>query len=361
MTAVNQPAATPVSTWHDHSDAMSQRDSGWVQLHAQTCQEAADLHIQAFRIAEELSVPVMVCVDGALLAEATAPAGTASQEQVDAFVPPRRAPHAAGPVSPGVADSPGAFTEVRYLTHARQLRALGLIPGVADEFRLAFGRESGGLVPPYRMEGARTIVVGLGSALGAIKEAADGLRSRGVRIGVLGITSYRPFPLRAVRQHLAGARHLVVAHSPPASVASWPAPYPPHCGTSRYRCRPSSPAWVAAPSPRPPCGRRWPMRTGAGLRRSPSSASTRPWWIGNCTAATPRRARCPAPSAGHQTRGSAWPASSRGTPEPGLTRSGTLATSLARRGAGRVGVPVRGSGTGLQEEQGWLISGGWKR
>jgi pyruvate ferredoxin oxidoreductase alpha subunit len=210
MTAVNQPAATPVSTWHDHSDAMSQRDSGWVQLHAQTCQEAADLHIQAFRIAEELSVPVMVCVDGALLAEPAAPAGPAFQDQVDAFLPARRAPLAAGPVSPGVAGSPEALTEVRYLTHARQLRALGLIPGVADEFRVAFGRGSSGLVQPYRMEGARTIVVALGSALAAIKEAVDGLRSHGVRIGILGITSYRPFPLRAVRQHLAGARHLVV-------------------------------------------------------------------------------------------------------------------------------------------------------
>ncbi|HCU91325.1 MAG TPA: pyruvate ferredoxin oxidoreductase [Actinobacteria bacterium] len=209
MTAVTQPDATGASSWDDHSDAMSQRDSGWVQLYAETIQEAADLHIQAFRIAEALSVPVMVCVNGSLLTGATGPAGIADQDRVDAFLP-RRVPGAAGPVPLGRASDPEAFTEVRYLTHARQLRALGLIPGVAAEFREVFGRESGGLVRPYRLDGARTIVVALSSALGTIKEAVDGLRAHGMRIGALGITSYRPFPLLAVRQHLAGARQLVV-------------------------------------------------------------------------------------------------------------------------------------------------------
>ena len=127
MTAVTQPDATGASSWDDHSDAMSQRDSGWVQLYAETIQEAADLHIQAFRIAEALSVPVMVCVNGSLLTGATGPAGIADQDRVDAFLP-RRVPGAAGPVPLGRASDPEAFTEVRYLTHARQLRALGLIP-----------------------------------------------------------------------------------------------------------------------------------------------------------------------------------------------------------------------------------------
>jgi pyruvate ferredoxin oxidoreductase alpha subunit len=149
-------------------------------------------------------------VDGAMLDGVAAAACSTPQDRVDAFLPWRRAAPAAGPAPLGVADGPETFTEVRYLTHARQLRALGLIPGVADEFRSVFGRESGGLVQPYRIEGARTIVVALGPALPTIKAAVEGLRSHHAAIGVLGITSYRPFPLRAVRQYLAGARHLVV-------------------------------------------------------------------------------------------------------------------------------------------------------
>ena len=87
MTVANRAIGAPINIWNDHSDAMSQRDAGWIQLYAETNQEALDLHIQAFRIAEELSVPVMVCMDGFLLTHAFERADVPTQEQVDAFLP----------------------------------------------------------------------------------------------------------------------------------------------------------------------------------------------------------------------------------------------------------------------------------
>src|SRR4029079_19253156 len=88
MTVANREIGAPIKIWNDHSDAMSQRDSGWIQLFAETNQEALDLHVQAFRIAEELSVPVMVCMDGFILPHAYERVELPTQEQGDAFVPP---------------------------------------------------------------------------------------------------------------------------------------------------------------------------------------------------------------------------------------------------------------------------------
>jgi pyruvate ferredoxin oxidoreductase alpha subunit len=213
MTVANRAIGAPINIWNDHSDAMSQRDCGWIQLYAETNQEALDLHIQAFRIAEEVSLPVMVCMDGFILTHAHERLEIPSQEQVDRFLPPyepRQVLDPADPVSIGAMVGPEAFTEVRYLAHARQNQALRLIPEVAADFAAEFGRDSGGLARPYRVEDAETIVVALGSVLGTIKDTIDELRDAGMKIGALGITSFRPFPLEAVRGALRDARRVVV-------------------------------------------------------------------------------------------------------------------------------------------------------
>jgi len=213
MTVANRAIGAPINIWNDHSDAMSQRDCGWIQLYAETNQEALDLHIQAFRIAEEVSLPVMVCMDGFVLTHAHERLEIPSQQKVDQFLPPyepRQVLDPDDPVSIGAMVGPEAFTEVRYLAHARQGQALDLIPDVAACFAGHFGRLSGGLVRPYRTSDAETIVVALGSVLGTIKDVVDDLRETGQRIGVLGITSFRPFPLEAVRHALDGARRVVV-------------------------------------------------------------------------------------------------------------------------------------------------------
>ncbi|MBI5279948.1 MAG: pyruvate ferredoxin oxidoreductase [Burkholderiales bacterium] len=213
MTVANRAIGAPINIWNDHSDSMSQRDCGWLQLFAETNQEAMDLHIQAFKLGEELSMPVMVCMDGFILTHAYERVDVPSQADVDAFLPPyepRQVLDPAEPVSIGAMVGPEAFMEVRYIAHAKQTMALGLIPQIAQEFAARFGRDSGGLVRAYRCEDAETIVVALGSVLGTIKDTVDELRATGLKIGVLGIQSFRPFPLAAVRAALQGAKRVVV-------------------------------------------------------------------------------------------------------------------------------------------------------
>ena len=213
MTVANRAIGAPINIWNDHSDSMSQRDSGWLQLYAEDNQEAADLHVQAFRIAEELSLPVMVCMDGFVLTHAYEPVDVPGQAEVDAFLPayqPRQVLDPDDPVSIGAMVGPEAFTEVRYLAHVKQLQALELIPRVAAQFRQRFGRASGGLLRPYRTADADTVVVALGSVLGTIKDTVDELRAAGSRVGALGITSFRPFPAAAVRAAAGHATRVVV-------------------------------------------------------------------------------------------------------------------------------------------------------
>ena len=213
MTLANRAIGAPINIWNDHSDAMAVRDSGWIQLFAESNQEAADLHVQAFLLAEELSVPVMVCVDGFILTHAVEGIDLLEQSFVDSFLPPyepRQVLDTKAPVSIGAMVGPEAFEEVRYLAHLRQLDALERIPEIAQEFFEATGRDSGGLVRPYRMEDAEVIVVAMGSVLGTLKDAVDERRVQGDLVGVLGVTSFRPFPSEAVRDALANARQVVV-------------------------------------------------------------------------------------------------------------------------------------------------------
>jgi pyruvate ferredoxin oxidoreductase alpha subunit len=213
MTVANRAIGAPINIWNDHSDSMSQRDSGWIQLYAETNQEAVDLHIQAFRLAEELSTPVMVCMDGFILTHAVERVEMPTQMLVDVFLPPfepRQLLNPDEPVTIGAMVGPEAFMEVKYLAHAKQMQALELIPEIATDFQDAFGRDSGGLITTYRSRDAETIVVALGSVLGTIKDTVDELREEGVKIGVVGIKSFRPFPLEAVRAALGQAQRVLV-------------------------------------------------------------------------------------------------------------------------------------------------------
>ena len=212
MTVANRAIGAPINIWNDHSDSMSQRDSGWIQLYAESNQEAVDLHVQAFRLAEELSLPVMVCMDGFILTHAFEPVDIPSQEQVDAFLPPfepRQVLDPDDPMTIGAMVGPEAFTEVRYLMHAKQMQALDVDPrDRRRRSRRPSAASSGGLVRSYRSADAETIVVALGSVLGTIEDVVDELREQGVRIGAVGIKCFRPFPLEELRAALGGARRV---------------------------------------------------------------------------------------------------------------------------------------------------------
>jgi pyruvate ferredoxin oxidoreductase alpha subunit len=184
MTLANRAIGSPINIWNDHSDAMSQRDSGWVQLYADSNQEAVDLHVQAFRLAEEFELPVMVCMDGFGLTHAVEPIDVPAQSDVDAFLPayaPRQSLDPDDPVTIGAMVGPDAFMEVRYLMHAKQQLALEAIPRIASDFTDAFGRETGGLIRTYRLDDAELAVVALGSVMGTVEDAVDELRAKGTR------------------------------------------------------------------------------------------------------------------------------------------------------------------------------------
>ncbi len=212
MTVGNRAIGAPINIWNDHSDSMALKDAGWIQLHAETNQEAADLHIQAFRIAELLSCPVMICMDGFILTHAYERIDVPSQKQVDEFLPsfePVQQLDPGNPYSIGAMVGPEAFSEVRYLAHQKQMEALESIPAVAMAFTEIFGRESGGLVRPYRTDDAETIVVALGSVNGTIKDVVDHERETGAKIGSVSICSFRPFPLVALCDLLQGAKRVI--------------------------------------------------------------------------------------------------------------------------------------------------------
>ena len=213
MTLGNRAIGAPINIWNDHSDAMAMRDSGWMQLFAETNQEAADLHIQAFRLAEELSMPVMVCVDGFILTHAVERVDIPEQADVDAYLPPYEPVQVLDPQDPisiGAMVGPDAFTEVRYLQHYKQTLALRLIPQFAAEFKDRFGRDSGGLLRSYRCEDAELIVVAMGSVNGTIKDTIDEMRADGLNVGLVTLVAFRPFPTAALREKLVRARNVVV-------------------------------------------------------------------------------------------------------------------------------------------------------
>lgn len=213
MTVANRSIGAPINIWNDHSDSMSQRDSGWIQLYAETNQEAADLHVQAFKIAEELSLPVMVCMDGFILTHAYERVDVPEQEQVDRFLPafvPRQVLDPSNPVSIGAMVGPEAFTEVKYMAHVKNINALATIPKIAKDFEKIFRRNSGGLIRGHKLDGADTVVIALGSVLGTIKDVVDEMVAADIAIGVLGIITFRPFPTEAVKMALAKAKRVIV-------------------------------------------------------------------------------------------------------------------------------------------------------
>ena len=213
MTVGNRAIGAPINIWNDWSDSMSARDAGWLQLFVENNQQAADVHVQAFKLAEELSLPVMVCMDGFILTHSYSQVDIPEQAQVDAFLPPfepRQVLDPAAPLSMGAMVGPEAFTEVRFLGHQKQLDALELIPQQATEFEAIFGRDSGGLIKEFGSAGAETVVITLGSVIGTMKEVLADMRADGHSIGALTIRSFRPFPSEVLRQALKDAKRVIV-------------------------------------------------------------------------------------------------------------------------------------------------------
>jgi pyruvate/2-oxoacid:ferredoxin oxidoreductase alpha subunit len=224
MCIANRAMAAPWNVLNDQQDSMSVRDAGWIQLYCRDNQEILDTTIQAYRIAEQLHVPVMVCYDGFLLSHTVMPVEVPSAEQVDAYLPPYEPltvvdpddPRNIGPVT--LADpranadgvSCHGYMEVRALHQQALLGALETIPAADAEWSELTGREWGGLTWEHLLDDAEVVLVAAGSVGMQLTVAAEALREQGVKAGVLGIRSYRPFPVDALRGKLAGRKLALV-------------------------------------------------------------------------------------------------------------------------------------------------------
>jgi pyruvate ferredoxin oxidoreductase alpha subunit len=215
MTCVNRAVSAPINIWNDQQDSLTARDSGWIQLYAEDNQEASDMHLQAFKIAEnkDIMLPVMVCMDGFVLTHSFEPIELISQEEADKFLPSFKPQYYLTPKNPlsfGTMVGPDGYMETRYFIEKTMRSSLQVISDVAADFHNQFGRFQGGLIDTYKVEDATLVLVAMGSILGTIKDIVDEQRAKGQKIGVLKIRSYRPFPKEEIYRALNHVREVAV-------------------------------------------------------------------------------------------------------------------------------------------------------
>jgi len=205
MGVVNRAVGPGWNVWTDQNDTLSQRDTGWLQYYCEANQEVLDTVIQAYKVAERVLLPVMVILDAFVLSHTSEAVDIPDQDKVDGFLPPYRPelkldindPHAFGPIV-----TPEHYMEMRYKMQKAMEEAVSVVQEVDEEFGEVFGRHYG-LVEPYRLEGADVALVTSATITSTTREVVDELREQGVKVGLLKVRLFRPFPAEAVRQALA--------------------------------------------------------------------------------------------------------------------------------------------------------------
>ena len=207
MPVVNRSLVSPWSLWCDHQDTMAERDSGWIQLYVENCQEVLDTVLMAYRLAEDPRVltPTMVCMDGFFLSHTSEAVIVPDQAEVDAFLPPYKKQNmyldVEDPMFVNDLTPPGDFTEMRWQQKVGFDNALTVLEEVQEEFARRFGRRYH-ILDAYRCEDAEVVLVAMGSMSGTAKYVVNQLREQGKRVGVLRIVCFRPFPVEQLREVL---------------------------------------------------------------------------------------------------------------------------------------------------------------
>ncbi len=219
MANVNRTVASPWAFWPDQTDSLAQRDTGWIQYYVETAQEALDTVLQAYRVAEQVLLPVMVNLDAFYVSHALEPVVIPAQALVDAYLPPFDPPHrldTAHVESWGNVVSQDMFYRHRQATEEAMARVPGLAAGADREWAERCGR-SWGVVERYRCDGATSVIVTMGSMCGTARDAVDLMRDAGQAVGLVKLRLFRPLPVAALRAALAGVPEVVVLdrnHSP---------------------------------------------------------------------------------------------------------------------------------------------------
>jgi pyruvate ferredoxin oxidoreductase alpha subunit len=208
MPVVNRALVAPWSLWCDHGDTMAERDTGWMQLFTQNVQDILDLMLIAYAASENehILLPSMVCLDGFFLSHSMQKVDVPDIETVRQFIGPYRPKNAflnaSDPMFINDLTGPDEFTEMRYQQAEGFKKALELIPAIMKDFEKLFGRKLS-MVEEFQTDDAEVLLVALGSMCGTIKQVVCDLRAAGKKVGLLRITTFRPFPLEIIRKALA--------------------------------------------------------------------------------------------------------------------------------------------------------------
>jgi pyruvate ferredoxin oxidoreductase alpha subunit len=214
LTCANRAMSAPISIWNDHQDSVSLRDCGLVQFYAENIQEALDLHLIAYRLAEDKNVmlPAMVCIDGYILTHGIETVDMPGQEMVDAFLPEYQPPYKLdvnNPLTLGFLADPDYYMETRFAISETHKEVVKFMPRLFDKFSSIFGRNYN-FVEKYRLEDAQKAIVAMGSVCGTIKDVVDELRKKGKRVGLLKISCLRPFPRAQIYSALKNISRIAV-------------------------------------------------------------------------------------------------------------------------------------------------------
>ena len=212
MFNVNRTVASPWGFWPDQTDSVSQRDTGWIQFYSESAQESLDSVLQAFRIAERVSVPVLVNQDAFYISHALEPVDVPDQALADRYLPafePERF------LDPERGESVGnVVSQEMYGRHRQDMgQAMDRTLAVAQESDTAWKALTGrgyGIVEPYRCDDAELVIVSMGSMCGTARDAVDDIRAAGRAAGLLKVRLFRPFPAEAVRGALSGVPDVLV-------------------------------------------------------------------------------------------------------------------------------------------------------
>jgi pyruvate ferredoxin oxidoreductase alpha subunit len=214
MAVANRALSAPLSIWGDHSDMMSVRDTGWIQIITENGQQAIDNTIIAFRVGEDPSVllPVMVHLDGFNLTHVVEPILLPDQADVDKFLPKNRFPLPLNPDKPvamGGFAAPNIFMEAKWAQEVNIRNSKKVILQAWDEFNKIFGRKYSP-VEKYQSDGAKVLIMTMGSSGETASVAIDELRKEGIDVGQIRLRLWRPFPFEELREAVKDADILIV-------------------------------------------------------------------------------------------------------------------------------------------------------
>lgn len=215
MMNANRSTALPWNIYGDQRDSLSLLDSGWIQAYAENAQEALDLALLSYYVAEhkEVQTPFMANLDGFVLTHTYEVVDVPTQEQADEFLPPYETDNKMDLQNPrnlAFSAGPATNTAFKYKEHNGLLNAKKIISEAETRFNEIFGRQYTGLIEKYKSDDADYIIITLGSISGLVKQTVDELREQGEKVGLVRIRYMRPFPNEEISQAVQNAKAAAV-------------------------------------------------------------------------------------------------------------------------------------------------------